>query len=182
MLLRVTNKLPRRSQCTIGDFAAFILNDNLHYQLAQLFCAAEYWIEAIAFPGMKSTTFSGWGILFWLGAIGMISGQMIRIAARCTAGYAFTHLVKGERREGHHLITHGIYQYLRHPGYFGWYLWSMGICVLLRTPASLLLFAYAAFEFFKTRIALEEEHLENMFGEEYIAYRKRTTVGIPGIH
>eukprot|EP01138_Halocafeteria_seosinensis_P001274 gb/GECG01001307.1/.p1 GENE.gb/GECG01001307.1/~~gb/GECG01001307.1/.p1 ORF type:complete len:249 (+),score=16.79 gb/GECG01001307.1/:1-747(+) len=161
--------------------SAFILNDNASYQLAQLFCWAEYWVEAIAFPAMKSITFSVWGIVFWLGMAGMIVGQTLRIAARCTAGYAFTHLVKAEKREGHRLITHGIYQYLRHPGYFGWYLWSLGICVLLRTPISLLVFAYAAFKFFKTRIAVEEEQLENMFGDEYTSYKKRTPVGIPGI-
>ena len=48
-----------------------------------------------------------------------------------TAGPAFSHRLRSKRDEDHQLVTHGIYRLLRHPGYFGWFLWSVGSQVLL---------------------------------------------------
>ncbi len=38
-----------------------------------------------------------------------------------TAGSNFHHRIRTEKEKDHHLVTFGIYKYLRHPAYFGWY-------------------------------------------------------------
>lgn len=45
----------------------------------------------------------------------------------------------------------------------------------------LVAYPLALFRFFDRRIRGEEELLVRFFGEEYVAYRARTWVGIPGI-
>lgn len=39
------------------------------------------------------------------------------------------------------MVTSGMYTYLRHPGYFGWFLWSVGTQVLLCNPICAVAFA-----------------------------------------
>ena len=56
------------------------------------------------------------------------------------AGKAFTHLIKTERRPGHELVTTGVYRVLRHPGYFGWFVWACGTQILLCNVICTVLF------------------------------------------
>lgn len=42
-------------------------------------------------------------------------------------------------------------------------------------------YAFALWKFFSRRIPGEEELLISFFGQEYVQYRKRTSVGIPFI-
>jgi len=79
------------------------------------------------------------------------------------------------------LITFGIYQYLRHPAYFGWYWWSIATQVILCNPLAIGGYAYAAWRFFDERIEEEEKTLVEIFGSDYERYRSNTVVGIPFI-
>lgn len=51
-----------------------------------------------------------------------------------TATHNFTHAIASQRTERHRLVTHGVYGYMRHPGYAGWALWAIGTQVLLANP------------------------------------------------
>jgi protein-S-isoprenylcysteine O-methyltransferase len=100
-----------------------------------------------------------------------------------TAGGAFTHTI-AERLSGHHrLVMHGIYRYVRHPGYLGWFIWVLGTQVLLQNAVSLVLFAFVTWRFFAQRIRYEEARLRDprFFGEAYAQYARRTRTWIPGI-
>ena len=80
----------------------------------------------------------------------------------------------------HRLVTHGVYAWLRHPAYFGWFWWSVGTQLLLCNPVCVFAYAYASYRFFRNRIPYEEQHLLRMFpNDEYAAYRRRTVIGIP---
>lgn len=79
------------------------------------------------------------------------------------------------------LVTHGIYSVLRHPAYFGYFWWAVGTQVLLANPACLVAYAVATFLFFRNRIPYEERILVRFFGSEYLDYRDRTFIGIPGM-
>ena len=79
----------------------------------------------------------------------------------------------------HALVTHGIYAWLRHPAYFGFFWWAVGTQLLLANPLALVAYTGATFYFFYDRIPYEEELLVHFFGSEYKAYRKRTWIGIP---
>ncbi|CAF4396864.1 unnamed protein product, partial [Adineta steineri] len=81
----------------------------------------------------------------------------------------------------HRLITHGIYNYYRHPSYVGWFWWACGTQILLANPISFLLYLIATWLFFSERIAYEEGTLIRFYGELYRDYQKRVPVGIPFI-
>jgi protein-S-isoprenylcysteine O-methyltransferase len=84
---------------------------------------------------------------------------------RITAGSNFHHLIRTERDEKHKLVTHGIYAYLRHPGYFGWFWWCIGTQILLSNPICIAAYAFASWRFFSERIPEEEDTLIKFFGE-----------------
>lgn len=81
----------------------------------------------------------------------------------------------------HELVTGGVYAYLRHPSYFGFFWWGLGTQLLLGNGICFVGYAVVLWRFFSERIAKEEELLVGFFGAEYEGYRRRTRVGIPFI-
>ncbi len=75
-----------------------------------------------------------------------------------------------------HLLRYKIF---RHPSYVGFYYWAVGTQLLLGNIVCTVLFAIAAWMFFKRRIPYEEEALLQLFPEEYPDYVKSTYMGIP---
>lgn len=96
-----------------------------------------------------------------------------------TCGKNFAHQIMVEKAEGHQLITHGVYAYLRHPSYFGFFYWSVGSQLFLLNPICLILYTLASWRFFKDRIPYEESLLLQCYGEDYLNYMKKTIIGIP---
>ncbi|KAJ2724941.1 farnesyl cysteine-carboxyl methyltransferase [Coemansia sp. Benny D115] len=125
---------------------------------------------------------SGWrtsGTLIFVGLTAALAGQAVRTLAMVTTKTSFNHII-AERREGDHkLITHGIYCYERHPSYVGFYLWAVGLQVMLRNPITGILFAGGLGYFFSKRVKFEEYTLVSLFGAEYDEYTKRTGTLIP---
>ena len=111
------------------------------------------------------------------------AGQVLRWAAFVEAGHNFTHLVADTKETKHVLVTSGIYAFIRHPGYCGWFWWSVGTQIMMANPVSAIGFAYFSYRFFKERIAYEESRLESteFFGQEYTKYKKRVPTYIPFI-
>jgi protein-S-isoprenylcysteine O-methyltransferase Ste14 len=71
------------------------------------------------------------------------------------------------------LVTHGIYSRVRNPIYTFGMLWIAGVILVLRLPALLVvLVALLPMQFVRAR--REARVLEERFGEEYRAYRRRT--------
>ena len=154
---------------------SFLVNQSLAYQVAMLAGWLEYWVEVALFGVAAKQRAAGMAV----GLAFVLMGQAVRTAAMCQAGEGFTHLVALERRERHRLCTTGVYRYLRHPGYFGWFWWSVGTQLWLCNPLCTLAYAYAAWRFFANRIPQEEAALADFFPDEYPAYRARTYLGIP---
>ncbi|GAA5345828.1 protein-S-isoprenylcysteine O-methyltransferase Ste14 [Planifilum fimeticola] len=79
-----------------------------------------------------------------------------------------------ELREEHELITHGVYQYVRHPMYAAGMLWGAVQGLILHnwiagwSPFLSLLILYFL------RVSREEQMMLDQFGEAYQAYRQRT--------
>ncbi|GKZ26340.1 hypothetical protein AbraIFM66951_004006 [Aspergillus brasiliensis] len=117
-----------------------------------------------------------------LGLVLMVLGQTIRSVAMAQAGSNFNHTVQVTRREGHVLVTGGVYSVLRHPSYFGFFWWGLGTQLVLGNGVCFVAYAVVLWRFFSGRIWREEKFLVAFFGEEYERYRKRSWVGIPGIH
>jgi protein-S-isoprenylcysteine O-methyltransferase len=74
--------------------------------------------------------------------------------------------------------THSV---MRHPSYFGFYWWAIGVQVLLINPVCLGLFVYWLQKFFSERIQYEEHTLHRFFGQEWINYKSKTPTLMPFI-
>mmetsp|Transcript_5856 Transcript_5856/g.11075 ORF Transcript_5856/g.11075 Transcript_5856/m.11075 type:complete len:124 (+) Transcript_5856:730-1101(+) len=116
-----------------------------------------------------------------IGGMLVVLGQSIRSLAMITCGESFNHIVQHSKKNNHVLIQNGIYKYLRHPSYFGFFYWSIGTQLLLGNMISAVMFAIASWFFFHRRIPYEEATLLKMFPDEYPTYRIRTYIGIPFI-
>lgn len=100
---------------------SFLLNHSPEYQIAAVASWAEFVLEWWLFPQMKNIL-----LLSFLGLLTMVGGEILRKLAMITAESNFTHLIQTRKEKGHVLVTHGIYSLCRHPGYAGWFWWSIG--------------------------------------------------------
>lgn len=85
------------------------------------------------------------------GLILVIVGQTVRSIAMKQAGTNFNHIVATEHKESHILVTQGMYAYLRHPSYFGFFWWAIGTQLLVGNKVCLVGYALALWNFFYTR-------------------------------
>lgn len=155
------------------DDDSFILTDtDIH--LVHLVSLTEATIEHFAGVPLYSASLWG-GLSLWL------LGQLCRTVAMYTAGTNFNHYIQRERPQKHVLVTHGIYRFLRHPSYFGFFWWFIGCQLVLQNTFSLFFGAWKLYSFFNSRIAYEENLLVKFYGDEYIRYKSKTAVGIPCI-
>lgn len=148
-----------------------------HYILAMVFSLLEYLIEVAFFPELKEH----W-VISDLGLVLVVIGEIIRKVAIITAGQSFTHIIRVRPDEHHHLITHGIYKFIRHPGYCGFFIWSVATQVMLCNPLSIIGFAVVVWKFFSTRIPYEEYFLRQFFGIEYVEYAQQVVSGVPFVN
>lgn len=72
-----------------------------------------------------------------------------------------------------HLMTEGPYRLSRNPMLSGTYLYYFGVLIAFWSWWALLLFAAVA-TVMMLQVRSEEKRLEEDFGEEYLAYKKRT--------
>jgi len=84
-----------------------------------------------------------------------------------------------EVRDGHSLVTNGVYQYIRHPMYAAIWLWGILQALLLQNYISGLggIFFFGLLYFL--RVPHEEKMMVSEFGDEYHAYIKQTGRLIP---
>jgi protein-S-isoprenylcysteine O-methyltransferase len=139
---------------------------------------AEYWLEWFFFGALHRPT-----PFFFLGLLVTVAGQLLRWVAFVHAGHSFTHLIEERKSQKHVLVTGGIYRFIRHPGYAGWFYWSVGTQIMLANPLCVIAFSLASWQFFRVRIAYEEELLETpeFFGDKYVQYKQVTPTFIPFI-
>lgn len=119
--------------------------------------------------------------VFYIGLMLAVMGQIIRSLAMYTAKQNFSHYIQRRHDPKHRLVTSGIYSVLRHPSYFGWFYWIMGVQLVSQNILCLGLGLYRIWWFFHERIRFEEGLLVDFFKEDYEKYRKRTITGIPFI-
>ncbi|MEM2119149.1 MAG: isoprenylcysteine carboxylmethyltransferase family protein [Candidatus Bathyarchaeia archaeon] len=79
--------------------------------------------------------------------------------------------------ENHKLITWGPYKYVRHPSYLGYFL--MFLSLPLTWPSIITLVPLAAIPGYIKVAVKEEELLTKRFGENYLAYKKKTGRFLP---
>lgn len=82
----------------------------------------------------------------------MVGGMVIRLLSFYTAKSNFTHLIQYDKAEKHQLVTHGIYSIARHPGYMGFYYYSVGSMMFIGNPFCFVAYALVLSRFFHNRI------------------------------
>lgn len=143
-----------------ADLSSFLISSNgSAYNIAHTIAAAECLTSHLFFPGAY---FSGPAFLFGgeagrlsLGMFLIIVGQAVRSLAMIHAGTNFSHQVQQSRQEGHTLVTTGIYGWLRHPSYFGFFWWAIGTQLVMGNVVSLVGYCVVLWWFFEARIERE---------------------------
>jgi protein-S-isoprenylcysteine O-methyltransferase Ste14 len=86
-----------------------------------------------------------------------------------------------EVREGHRLVTQGVYRWVRHPMYSALALYSVGQALVIPNWVAGLSNLVAFFVLFGLRVGAEERMMARQFGNEYAAYTARTKRLIPHV-
>ncbi|KAJ1335110.1 protein-S-isoprenylcysteine O-methyltransferase [Microdochium nivale] len=143
--------------------------------------------NTLLFPPGRSSSSSSWlpfasysTQALLLAGIGLVMlGQTIRSTAMAQAGPSFNHIVQHRKRDTHVLVTSGVYGYLRHPSYFGFFWWAVGTQLVLGNVVCLAGYAAVLWKFFSSRVRAEEASLVRFFGSEYETYRQRVGTKMP---
>ena len=116
----------------------------------------------------------------WTGAVSFAVGLGLLWRGHADLGRNWSESL--QLREGHQLITSGIYRYIRHPIYaFGWLLGVAQALLLQNWIAGLSgLVSFALLYFL--RVPREEQMMLEQFGDEYRAYMQRTGRVIPRLN
>lgn len=116
----------------------------------------------------------------WTGAACFALGLWLLWRAHADLGQNWSRSL--EIRQGHQLVTSGIYRHIRHPMYaFGWLFGIAQALLLWNWIAGLSgLVSFALLYFL--RVSREEQMMLDQFGDEYQAYMKRTGRVIPHLH
>lgn len=142
---------------------------------AMLFATMEYGLQ-VYLLGKQPQDWKYWRLV---GILLVLIGEGIRKWGMFTLGSCFSHRIRTQKEDHHRLITKGIYRWMRHPAYCGWFLWCIGTQVMLVNPISCVLFAILSWKFFQNRITLEENNLIRFYGSSYKEYRAKVWSGIP---
>jgi protein-S-isoprenylcysteine O-methyltransferase Ste14 len=114
--------------------------------------------------------------LRWAGVAISALGLALRIAAMSRLGSLFSPFVAVQKQ--HALETSGVYRWVRHPGYLGTWLASLGAILAFGSAATLPL-SVALLALLYVRLRREEGVLEKRFGDAFRAYRLRTGALLP---
>lgn len=115
----------------------------------------------------------------WVGVALYAVGGALRLWPVYVLGNRFSGLVAIQ--PGHTLVTSGIYRVIRNPSYLGLLLNSLGWALAFRSWIGVILTAVTLVPLV-ARMNAEERLLRSQFGEEYDAYRARTSRLIPGVY
>ena len=86
-----------------------------------------------------------------------------------------------EVREGHRLITQGVYRWVRHPMYSALALYAVGQALAIPNWVAGFSNVLAFAVLLALRVGAEERMMAEQFGAEYAAYSARTKRLVPGI-
>ena len=114
-----------------------------------------------------------------VGLVLVVAGLSICLVSAFTLGrfYSSSLVIK----EGHRLISRGVYRFVRHPIYLGALLKCLGIPVFVSSWYGA--FAWVALiPFVLWRVRNEEELLTEQFGDEYRAYKTTTNKLVPFLY
>ncbi|KAI0016931.1 ICMT-domain-containing protein [Xylariomycetidae sp. FL0641] len=164
----------------IAGTGSFLLTANWPaYAIAHVLAMLECFVTKVVWPNRSWAPFYSGHILLLVGFIMVFVGQVVRSGAMVQAGQSFNHIVQHRKKDNHDLVTTGLYSYIRHPAYFGFFYWGIGTQIVLGNPFCFIGYLVVLWHFFSQRVKDEEASLINFFGDDYINYKKRVGTGMP---
>jgi protein-S-isoprenylcysteine O-methyltransferase Ste14 len=138
--------------------------------LAVFFCSP---LEYLFLPGLLPRP-------VWMQIIGLaffLSSLALRYWARRVIREMYTGHV--QIQAGHRLVQEGPYRYIRHPGYSGFLLMSLGIAIGYSSLIGLASIFILLLPGLAYRMKVEEKLLEQHFGDAYRHYARKTKRLVP---
>ena len=127
-------------------------------------------------------TFANYRLPAWAGWAGVVlfsSGLWLLWRSHADLGRNWTPTLKV--RDGHLLVTEGVFRYIRHPMYAAHLLWAIGQPLLLQNWIAGWAMLATFIPVYLVRVRREERMMLEHFGESYRLYMKRTGRVIPGL-
>jgi protein-S-isoprenylcysteine O-methyltransferase Ste14 len=126
-----------------------------------------------------------WGhtLVEYIGFWGMYVGIVVSLigVALVISGWKQIHKDYWSKEEGQgKLVTNGIYKYIRHPQYTGFFMITFGMMSEWATLPLIILYSLLLVLYYKLA-KKEESDIEKEFGSDYVEYKKRTKMFIPYI-
>ena len=145
---------------------------------------ASLWGVAILLPLLHIFTrwlsFADFDLPAWAGWIGVATFAVaLWMLWRSHADLGRNWRVTTELREGHTLVTSGVFRHIRHPMYSAHWLWGIAQALLIHNWISGLASLVILFPMYLLRVKCEEDMMLEKFGEEYLTYMNRTGRIVP---
>ena len=161
------------------DRKAMLREEGLAYTLL-----ASLWALAILLPIVhmfsRWLSFADYNLPTWVGWIGIaIFAIALWLLWRSHADLGQNWRMTTEIREGHKLVTSGIFRYIRHPMYSAHWLWGIAQVLLIHNWIAGLASVFILLPMYLMRVRREEQMMLEKFGEEYRSYMKQTGRIIP---
>jgi protein-S-isoprenylcysteine O-methyltransferase Ste14 len=116
----------------------------------------------------------------WGGIAAMVAGLTVRVWAVRVLGAFYTRTLRTSSTQA--LVEEGPYRLVRHPGYLGVLLLWLGAGLASENLLVAGLIAVSMGRAYRRRIKSEEAMLTDTFGEDYVAYTRRTRRLIPWVY
>ena len=130
---------------------------------------------ATGMPGFATYPASPW--MFGLGIVAGLAAMVLFRLTHKALGRMWS--VSLQLKEGHRLVTDGIYRHVRHPMYSAFWLLALAQALLLPNWIAGLAGIVGFGTLFALRLRPEERMMEAAFGDEYRTYAARTWRIIP---
>jgi protein-S-isoprenylcysteine O-methyltransferase Ste14 len=128
----------------------------------------------------KFADYSFHAVQAWIGLVILVTAMALLYRTHRDLGRLWSMTL--ELRDGHTLVTDGIYHTIRHPMYSAFWLWAISQAFLLPNWIAGLSGIVGFGVLFFARVGREEQIMVETFGDEYRAYMARTCRIIPGIY
>jgi protein-S-isoprenylcysteine O-methyltransferase Ste14 len=145
---------------------------------------ASLWGIAILLPLLHMFTrwlrFADFDLPAWVGWIGLVTFAVaLWLLWRSHADLGRNWRVTTELREGHTLVTSGVFRHIRHPMYSAHWLWGIAQALLIHNWIAGLASLIILLPMYLLRVRREEQMMLEKFGEEYRLYMRQTGRIIP---